>query len=142
MKKITTLIALLLITITLASCSSNEEPFVLESFTISRISTVYQENTQYDSKYNVEATNTSLFANSKIAIQTNEVIMISNLEDITPDGDSVYMTILTSNGVLVIFSATYLVDDVETEVTIVEFNESSSAYSSIEMYNELLPLFK
>lgn len=141
MKKLTALIALLLVTISLSACGSDSEPLKLTNFTIQQVTTVFNDKTQFDSEYNADSTNTTLFSNTKDTIGEFEVTMITDLDKINPNDSQVYLMINTNNGNLEIYKATFPIDGEDTEVTIVEFGENSAAYTDVDLYDDLKDLF-
>ncbi len=140
MKKLTTLIALLLVTISLTACNSGNEPFKLTNFSIQQITTIFNEKTQYDSEYNADSTNQTLFTVVKEAIGEYDVVMFNNTDDINANENQVYINVHTNNGNLEIYKAIYNVDGEDQEVTIILFNADSAAYASIDMYDDILEL--
>lgn len=142
MKKVTTLIALVLVTILLTACSKEEEPFTLSNFTILSTTTEYNDKIQYDSVYNLDTTNTTLFSNLKDTISEYEVNMINDMDNITPKENQVVINIITNNGNLEIFMSTIKVDGENTDVAVIVFNNDSGAHGDIELYNKLKALYE
>lgn len=138
MKKYLSIIFVVLLIFTLASCAEEAETFKLENFTISKLHTTLDEKTQYDSKYNMDSVNTTLFADAKNIIKEYTLTVINkDFDTCSNEGLSELVIIFeTNNGKFEITSTCYTIDGEDTVVALVNFGELQ-AYTEIELFDEI-----
>ena len=142
MKKLTTLIALLIVTITLASCTSEPESFKLNNYTISRITTVFEERNQYDSKFNIDAENNTVFGEFIEYVGEYDFLFLEDDTEVCDLLDPVTISVETNYGILIYSSSCIVIEDVDTEVTFVEFEDGVIAHTDNELFEKLIAIFE
>jgi hypothetical protein len=142
LKKITTIIALFILTITLASCTSEPKTFKLDNYTISRITTIFEERVQYDSKFNSTTESNEVFGLVIAAVAEYDFIFLEDSTDLCETDSPVTILIETNYGTLLYRSSCIVEDDEDKLVTFVEFDDGVIAYASVDLYPELIDIFE